>query len=95
METKKKYENSDRASTEALLKANYFFFASQLPNLLKDEEKRNKIALIKDMKIIGFYEGIEEAINVAEKEKNFEPETFIIQKIEPQETQYISRRLYP
>ena len=81
METKK----------EKLLKKNYIFFQNQLPALLKDQKKKNKFALIKDEQIIDIYDTVEQAINIATKEKNFKLETFLVQKIEKQQVHYISR----
>ena len=81
METKK----------EKLLRKNYIFFKSQLPTLLKDQKKKNKFALIKDEQIIDIYDTVEQAINIATKEKNFELETFLVQKIEKQKVHYILR----
>ena len=73
-----------------VLEQNYLFFIDRLPELLEDSNKKNKIALIKDQKIIGFYEDIEKAMNTA-KENKFELETFLIQKVEKQQKHYISR----
>ena len=73
-----------------ILEKNYLFFIDKLPELLEDSNKKNKIALIRDQKIIGFYEDIEKAMNTA-KENKFELETFLIQKVEKQQTHYISR----
>ena len=70
---------------ENLLKRNYKFFQSQLPTLLRDRNKKNKIALIKDEKIVGIYDNVEQAINTAIKEKQFKRETFLVQKIEKQQ----------
>ena len=81
METKK----------EKLLRKNYIFFKSQLPTLLKDKKKKNKFALIKDEQIIDIYDTVEQAINIATKEKNFKLETFLVQKIEKQKVHYILR----
>ncbi len=81
METKK----------EKLLRNNYIFFKSQLPTLLKDQKKKNKFALIKDEQIIDIYDTVEQAINIATKEKNFKLETFLVQKIEKQKVHYILR----
>ena len=81
METKK----------EKLLRKSYIFFKSQLPTLLKDQKKKNKFALIKDEKIIDIYDTVEQAINIATKEKNFKLETFLVQKIEKQKVHYILR----
>ena len=81
METKK----------EKLLKKNYTFFKSQLPTLLRDQKKKNKFALIKDEQIIDIYDTVEQAINIATKEKNFKLETFLVQKIEKQKVHYILR----
>ena len=76
---------------EKLLKKNYKFFQSQLPTLLKDKNKKNKIALIKDEEIVGIYDNIQQAINTAIKEKQFKRETFLVQRIEKQQVHYISR----
>ena len=76
---------------EKLLKKNYKFFQKQLPNLLKDQNKKNKFALIKDEQIIGIYDNVEQAIDTAVKEKNFKLETFLVQKVEKQQVHYISR----
>ena len=72
-----------------ILEKNYRFFINQLPELLEDDNKKNKIALIKDEQIIGFYEDIVKAIEIA-KQKNFKLETFLVQKIEKQR-HYVSR----
>lgn len=82
--TMNKEENKD------VLEKNYLFFIDKLPELLKDSNKKNKIALIRNQKIIGFYENIEKAINTA-KENKFELETFLIQKVEKQQIHYTSR----
>ena len=76
---------------EKLLKKNYTFFQNQLPTLLKDQNKKNKFALIKDEQIIGIYDTVEQAIDTAVKEKKFKLETFLVQKIEKQQVHYISR----
>lgn len=76
---------------EKLLKKNYKFFQNQLPILLRDKNKQNKFALIKDEDIIGIYDNVEQAINTAIKEKQFKLETFLVQKIEKQQTHYIYR----
>ena len=39
--------------TEKLLRKNYVFFQSQLPSLLRDKNKKNKFAIIKDEQIVG------------------------------------------
>ena len=52
------------------LKQNYIFFQNQLPTLLKDQNKKNKFALIKDQQIIGVYDTVEQAIDTAVKEKD-------------------------
>lgn len=76
---------------EKLLKKNYAFFQNQLPTLLKDQNKKDKFALIKDEQIIGIYDTVEQAIDTAIKKKKFELETFLVQKIEKQQVHYISR----
>lgn len=76
---------------EKLLKKNYKFFQNQLPILLRDKNKKNKFALIKDEEIVGIYDDAEQAINTAIKEKQFKLETFLVQKIEKQHTHYIYR----
>ena len=76
---------------EKLLKKNYKFFQSQLPKLLRDKDKKDKFALIKDEAIIGVYDSVDKAINTAIKEKQFKLETFLVQKIEKQQVHYISR----
>ena len=76
---------------EKLLKKNYTFFQNQLSTLLKDQNKKNKFALIKDEQIIDIYDTIEQAIDAAVKEKKFKLETFLVQKIEKQQVHYISR----
>ncbi len=78
---------------EAILNRNYTFFKKKLPELLSEESNKNKFALICNQEIIGIYHTFEQAINVAKEEKNFELETFIIQKIEDQK-HFISRVLY-
>ena len=78
---------------EVILNKNYTFFKKKLPELLSDENNKNKFALICNQEIIGIYHTFEQAINVAKEEKNFELETFIIQKIEDQK-HFISRILY-
>ena len=50
-----------------------------------------KFALIKDEQIIDIYDTVEQAINIATKEKNFKLETFLVQKIEKQKVHYIPR----
>ncbi len=77
--------------TEKLLKKNYAFFQNQLPALLKDRNKKDKFALIKDKQIVGVYDTVEKAIDTAIKEKQFKLETFLVQKIEKQQVHYISR----
>ena len=67
------------------------FFQNQLPFLLKDKNKKNKFAIIKDEEIVGVYDTVEQAINTAIKEKKFQLETFLVQKIEKQQAHYISR----
>ena len=74
-----------------LMKQNYDFFLSQLPKLLEDKNNIGNYVLIESRKIIGIYDNLYEAIDVAKKEKQFEIETFIIQKIEEQKNLYISR----
>ena len=74
-----------------LMKQNYDFFLSQLPRLLEDKNNIGNYVLIENKKIIGIYDTLYEAIDVAKKEKKFEIETFIIQKIEEQKILYISR----
>ena len=74
-----------------LMKQNYDFFLSQLPKLLEDKNNIGNYVLIESQKIIGIYDNLYEAIDVAKKEKKFEIETFIIQKIEEQRILYISR----
>ena len=76
---------------EELLKKNYRFFKTELPNLLKDDNNKGKFALIESEKIIGIYDTLEQAINVAIEEKKFKLETFLVQKIEKQKVHYISR----
>ena len=73
-----------------VLEDNYLFFIDKLPELLEDSNKKNKIVLIRDQKIIGFYENIDKALNTA-KEHKFELETFLIQKVEKQQIHYTSR----
>ena len=80
-----------KTKIEKLLKKNYKFFQSQLSTLLKDKNKKNKFALIKDEKIVGVYDNVEQAINTAIKEKQFKLESFLVQKIEKQQTHYIYR----
>ena len=74
-----------------LMKQNYDFFLSQLPRLLEDKNNIGNYVLIENKKIIGIYDNLYEAIDVAKKEKKFEIETFIIQKIEEQKILYISK----
>ena len=74
-----------------LMKQNYDFFLSQLPKLLEDKNNIGNYVLIENRKIIGIYDNLYEAIDVAKEEKKFEIETFIIQKIEEQKILYISR----
>ena len=74
-----------------LLTQNYDFFLSQLPKLLEDKNNIGNYVLIENRKIIGIYDNLYEAIDVAKKEKKFDLETFIIQKIEEQKILYISR----
>ena len=76
---------------EKLLNKNYKFFKKKLPELLKDTNKKNKYALIYDEKVIGIYETVKEAIEVATEEKKLNWETFLVQKIEKQTVHYISR----
>ena len=73
------------------MKQNYDFFLSQLPKLLKDKDNIGNYVLIENREIIGIYDNLYEAVDIAKKEKKFEPETFIIQKIEEQRILYISR----
>ena len=73
------------------MKQNYDFFLSQLPKLLEDKKNIGNYVLIENRKIIGIYDNLYEAIDVAKEEKKFEIETFIIQKIEEQKILYISR----
>lgn len=73
------------------MKQNYDFFLSQLPKLLKDKNNIGNYVLIENKKIIGIYDNLYEAIDVAKEEKKFEIETFIIQKIEEQRILSISR----
>ena len=80
-----------KSNNEKLLKKNYVFFQNQLPTLLKDQNKKDKFALIKDEQIIGIYDTVEQAIDTAVKEKKFKLETFLVQKIEKQQVHYISR----
>ena len=47
--------------------------------------------LYKDEEIVGIYDNAEQAINTAIKEKQFKLETFLVQKIEKQQTHYIYR----
>ena len=75
---------------QQLLLKNYQFFIKKLPSLLKDEDKKNKFAVIKDKKIVGFYESIEDAM-IEAKEKNIELGTFLVQKIEKEQVHRISR----
>lgn len=77
--------------TDKLLKKNYTFFQNQLPILLRDQNKKDKFALIKDEQIVGIYDTVEKAMDTAIKEKQFKLETFLIQKIEKQQVHYISR----
>ncbi len=77
--------------TDKLLKKNYTFFQNQLPTLLRDQNKKDKFALIKDEQIVGIYDTVEKAMDTAIKEKQFKLETFLIQKIEKQQVHYISR----
>ena len=77
--------------TNNLMKENYDFFISQLPKLLEDKNNVGNYVLIENKEIIGIYDNLYEAVDVAKKEKKFEPETFIIQKIEEQRILYISR----
>ena len=74
-----------------LMRQNYNFFLSQLPKLLENKKNIGNYALVENRKIIGIYDNLYEAIDVAKKEKKFDPETFIIQKIEEQKILYISR----
>ena len=73
------------------MKENYDFFLSQLPKLLEDKNNVGNYVLIENKEIIGIYDNLYEAIDIAKKQKKFEPETFIIQKIEEQRILYISR----
>ena len=59
--------------------------------MLEDKNNIGNYVLIENRKIIGIYDNLYEAIDVAKKEKKFELETFIIQKIEEQKILYISR----
>ena len=77
--------------TNKLLKKNYAFFQNQLSTLLRDKNKKDKFALIKDEQIIGIYDTVEKAMDTAIKEKQFKLETFLVQKIEKQQVHYISR----
>lgn len=74
-----------------ILKQEHDYFLQKLKELLSDDNKKGKIALIKDKKIQGIYSDIEEAITAATQEKGYELETFLVQKIEKQKTHYISR----
>ena len=79
--------------TDKLLKKNYIFFQNQLPTLLRDKNKKDKFALIKDEQIVDIYDTVEKAINTAIKEKQFKLETFLVQKIEKQQTHHIYKRI--
>lgn len=74
-----------------ILKQEYDYFLTKLKDLLSDNNNKGKIALIKDKKIQGIYNDIDEAILDATQEKGYELETFLVQKIEKQQTHYISR----
>ena len=80
----------DKTNKE-LLKKNYEFFKKILPSLLKDQDKKDKFAVIKEESLIGIYETLEQAIDTATKEKKFKLGTFLIQKIEKQQIHYTSR----
>ena len=45
-----------KTETEKLLRRNYKFFQNQLPILLRDKDKKNKFALIKNEEIVGIYD---------------------------------------
>ena len=62
-----------------------------MPILLRDKDKKNKFALIKNEEIVGIYGDVEQAINAAIKEKQFKLETFLVQKIEKHQTHHIYR----
>lgn len=74
-----------------LIKQNYDFFLSQLPKLLENKNNIGNYVLIENQKIIGIYNNLYEAIDVAKREKKFKIESFIIQKIEEQRVLSISR----
>ena len=74
-----------------ILKENYSYFQSELPKLLKDKNKLGKFAIIKNKMIVGIYDSFDKALSIAIEEKKFKSETFLVQKIEKQETEYISR----
>ena len=76
---------------EVLLNKNYAFFKKKLPELMSNENNKNKFVLIHNQEIIGVYNNIKKAIEVAVEEKKFEWETFLVQKIEEQKIHYISR----
>lgn len=81
----------ENKTNKKLLKKNYEFFKKILPGLLKDQDKKDKFAIIKEESLIGIYETLEQAIDTATKEKKFKLGTFLVQKIEKQQIHRISR----
>ncbi|MDE0118567.1 MAG: hypothetical protein OXM55_00980 [Bdellovibrionales bacterium] len=79
--------------TDKLLRKNYVFFQNQLPTLLRDKNKKDKFALIKDEQIVGVYDTVEKAMDTAIKEKQLKWETFLVQKIEKQQVHHIYKRV--
>ena len=69
----------------------YEFFKSKINDLLSDKNIKGRFALIKDKKIQGIYDSLEKAMQSATNEKGYKLGTFLVQKIERQEVQYISR----
>ena len=70
-----------------LINKNYNYFKKALPQLMK--EHPNKVAVVKDQKVIKIFSNIEEADQFV-IEKKYQPGTFLIQEINDT-IHYISR----
>ena len=70
-------------------KADYEVFMQQLPSLLKSQ--RDRVAVVHEGKIVGFYDGMEEAVAFGDSE--FGPEQFIAQEVQEEDNPILSYSL--